>query len=108
MSVSNNFFESKIITSFRFGANFFELVGPNKTIMGILAKAIICIIPLSIETAVFNLEARAVTKAGQANLELNSGKISKNIKVSKKIISEPYIFNNNLFVIKNGSINQYD
>ena len=41
-------------------------------------------------------------------IELNSGKISKNIKVSKKIISEPYIFNNNLFVIKNGSINQYD
>ena len=31
-----------------------------------------CIIPLSIETAVFNLEAKAVTKAGHANLDLSS------------------------------------
>ena len=34
-------------------------------------------IPLSIETAVFNLEAKAVTKAGQANLEANSGNIAE-------------------------------
>ena len=55
------------------GANFFEFVGPNKTIIGILAKDIICIIPLSIDTAVFNLEAKAVTKAGHDNSELSSG-----------------------------------
>ena len=59
-----------------FGANFSELVGPNKIIIGIFAKAIICIIPLSIDTAVFNLVANAVTNAGQANLEFNSGKIA--------------------------------
>ena len=73
-----------------FGANFSEFVGPNKTIMGISARAIICIIPLSIETAVFNLEAKAVTKAGQANLEANVGQMDRlnrikamNIKRSK-------------------------
>ena len=43
------------------GANFFELVGPNKTIIGIFAKDIICIIPLSIETAMLSLAERAVT-----------------------------------------------
>ena len=41
-----------------FGANLFASVGPNKTIIGILAKAIICITPLSIDTAEFNLEAK--------------------------------------------------
>ena len=59
-----------------FGANFSEFVGPNKTIIGIFANAIICIIPLSIETARSNLEDRAVTKAGQDNLEFVSGKIA--------------------------------
>ena len=59
-----------------FGANFFELVGPNKTIIGIFDNANICIIPLSIDTAVFNLEAKAVTRAGHANLEFNSGNIA--------------------------------
>ena len=44
--------------------------------MGMLAKAIICITPLSIDTAVSNLEANAVTRAGQANSELISGKIA--------------------------------
>ena len=32
-----------------------------------------CIIPLSMETAVSNLEANAVTKAGQDKLDLTSG-----------------------------------
>ena len=57
-----------------FGANFVESVGPNKTIIGIFANAIMCIIPLSIETAILSLAAKAVTRAGQANLELISGK----------------------------------
>ena len=59
-----------------FGANFSELVGPNKTIIGILAKDIMCIIPLSIDTAELSLEAKAVTKAGQASFEFNSGNIA--------------------------------
>ena len=59
-----------------FGANFSELVGPNKTIIGIFAKPIICIIPLSIDTAVSSLDARAVTKAGQESFEFSSGKIA--------------------------------
>ena len=59
-----------------FGANFCELVGPNKTIIGVLAKAIICIIPLSIDTALLNLDAKAVTKAGQDIFELNSGNLA--------------------------------
>ena len=45
--------------------------------MGIFAKAIICIIPLSIETAVSSLADNAVTSAGQDNLELTSGKIAE-------------------------------
>ena len=45
--------------------------------MGILAKAIICITPLSIDTAVSNLEAKAVTRAGQGIFEFNSGKIAE-------------------------------
>ena len=36
-----------------------------------------CIIPLSIDTAVFNLDAKAVTNAGHANFEFNSGKIAE-------------------------------
>ena len=59
-----------------FGANFSEFVGPNNTIMGIFAKLIMCIIPLSIDTAIFNLDDNAVTKAGHANLEFNSGNIA--------------------------------
>ena len=42
-----------------------------------LAKDIICIIPLSIDTAVFNLEANAVTRAGQDRFELSSGNIAE-------------------------------
>ena len=54
-----------------------ELVGPNKTIIGMFAKAIICIIPLSIETAASSLADNAVTRAGQDNLELTSGNIAE-------------------------------
>ncbi len=56
-----------------FGANFRESVGPNSNIIGILARDIICITPLSMDTAVFNLDAKAVTRAGQDNLEFSSG-----------------------------------
>ena len=48
-------------------------VGPNSNIIGILARDIICITPLSMDTAVFNLDAKAVTRAGQDNLEFSSG-----------------------------------
>ena len=41
-------------------------------------------------------------------VELNSGNIVQNIKISKKSISEPFIYKKNLFVIKNGSIIQYE
>ena len=43
---------------FLLGANFSELVGPNKTIIGTLARPIICITPLSIDTAKSNLFAK--------------------------------------------------
>ena len=39
---------------------------------------------------------------------LSSGKIINTIKISKNFISEPFIFNKNLFIIKNGSIVQYN
>ena len=67
------FLLSKILIKFFFGANFSELVGPNNTTIGISARPIICITPLSIDTAWSNLEDRAVTKAGQDNSEFDSG-----------------------------------
>ena len=70
-------FTIKDFCKFIFGENFFELVGPNRTIIGMLAKAIICIIPLSIETAASSLADNAVTRAGQDNLELTSGNIAE-------------------------------
>lgn len=39
---------------------------------------------------------------------LESGKIIKTEMIAKNLISEPFIFNKNLFVIKNGSIIQYN
>ena len=63
------YFTIKIFVNLFSGANFSELVGPNKTTIGILANDNMCIIPLSIEMAIFNLEAKAVTKAGQENFE---------------------------------------
>ena len=57
-----------------FGANFSESVGPNKTIIGMFARLIICIIPLSIVIASSSLEERAVTNAGQDMFEWCSGK----------------------------------
>ena len=44
-----------------FRSKFSELVGPNNTIIGILAKEIMCIIPLSIEIAFSSLEDKALT-----------------------------------------------
>ena len=64
---------SKIWIESIFGANFSESVGPNKTIIGILANPIMCITPLSIDIAKFNLEANAVTRAGHAIFEWCSG-----------------------------------
>ena len=40
--------------------------------------------------------------------ELVTGNINNIIKVSNSLLSEPFIFNKNLFVIKNGSIVQYN
>ena len=70
------FLLSKIFVNLFFGANLLESVGPNRTIIGTFAKDIMCIIPLSIDTAISNLDDSAVTRAGQANLEFNSGNIA--------------------------------
>ena len=58
-----NFFTINYLCKIIFGANFSEFVGPNKTIIGMSARPIICITPLSIETAWSSLEDKAVTKA---------------------------------------------
>ena len=55
------------------GANFFELVGPKRTIIGILARPIMCIIPLSIEIAFSNLVDKALTSGGPDKVVSNSG-----------------------------------
>ncbi len=41
-------------------------------------------------------------------IKLDSGNISKIIKISKNKISKPFIYDNNLFIVKNGSIIQYN
>ena len=41
-------------------------------------------------------------------VDLKSGNTIKIEKISRGIISKPYIFNNNLYVVKNGSIVQYN
>ncbi len=41
-------------------------------------------------------------------IELNSGNVINSKKISRENISKPFIYNNNLFVIKNGAIVQYD
>ena len=71
--VSWIFLLSNIFMKLFFGANFSELVGPNKTIIGIFASPIMCITPLSIDTAWSNLDDNAVTKAGQDNSDVDSG-----------------------------------
>ena len=40
--------------------------------------------------------------------DLNKGKVTKIVKISNNMISEPFIFNKNLFVIRNGSIIGYN
>ena len=39
---------------------------------------------------------------------IEDGKVTKIEKVSGGLVSEPFIFNNNLYVIRNGSINEYN
>ena len=41
-------------------------------------------------------------------IKLNTGEILKIHKISRNNLSKPFIHNKNLFVIKNGSINQYN
>ena len=41
-------------------------------------------------------------------VKLISGKILKIEKISRGLISKPYIYNGYLFIVKNGSITQYD
>ena len=70
------FLLSIILVKLLFGANLSEFVGLNKVIIGVLDKAIMCITPLSIVIALSNREDKAVTNAGQENLEFNSGNIA--------------------------------
>ena len=41
-------------------------------------------------------------------VDLSLGNIIKTQKISGSVISEPYIYNNNLYVVKNGSIIQFN
>ncbi len=41
-------------------------------------------------------------------VKLISGNILKIEKVSRDLISKPYIYNGELFIVKNGSIVKYD
>ena len=41
-------------------------------------------------------------------VDLVAGRTTKDVKVSNSMVSEPFIFNKNLFVIKNGSVDQYN
>ena len=41
-------------------------------------------------------------------IELSTGKDIQNINISREIISMPFIFNKNLFVIKNGTVIKYE
>ena len=41
-------------------------------------------------------------------VDLNSGKVIDIQKISGNLVSKPFIYNQNLFVIKNGSITQYN
>ena len=41
-------------------------------------------------------------------VDLVAGRTTNDVKVSNSMVSEPFIFNKNLFVIKNGSVDQYN
>ena len=41
-------------------------------------------------------------------IDLETGKIIKEVKISSRLVSEPIIFNEKLFVVKNGSIIRYN
>ena len=64
-----NFLTIYYLYQVNFWGKFLASVGPNKTIIGIFARPIMCIIPLSIDIAKFNLVVRAVTRAGDVMLE---------------------------------------
>ena len=69
------FLLSKTFVKLFFGANLLEFVGPNKTIIGTSARPIICMTPLSMVIAWFNLVDKAVTSAGQDKSLLIYGKM---------------------------------
>ena len=63
------------------------------------------------DTAGGDLIASQTTVKANGNLiivSLNSGELFKLEKVARNFISKPYIQGGNLFVVKNGSIIQYD
>ena len=61
-----------------------------------------------INTALVKLH-EIVSKSGKILIVgLDLGNIIKIEKVSGGLVSEPFIFNNNLYVVKNGSIVQYN
>ena len=41
-------------------------------------------------------------------VNLEAGKVVDTVKISRNYISEPFIFNKNLYIIKNGSIVAYN
>ena len=41
-------------------------------------------------------------------VNLNTGNLLRIEKISRHLISKPYIYNGNLFIVKNGSITQYN
>ena len=41
-------------------------------------------------------------------VDLQNGNIIKTEKVSSNLVSKPFIYNNNLFLIRNGSIVRYN
>ena len=64
---------SKIIEFLYLGANFSESVGPNSAIIGTYERDSMCITPLSIDIAKFNLFPRQTTKAGPLSSDSCSG-----------------------------------
>ena len=55
-------------------------------------------------------EKKFISYCENQDLEVNSNQIIiiKIEKISSSLVSEPFIFNNNLYVIRNGSVVQYN
>ena len=49
-----------------------------------------------------------IREKGTEFLELKTGNIQKVEKIARKIMSKPFLYNNHLFMIKNGAIIQYE